>query len=147
MLSLPEKLTKVVSMQVSTFEFPVCFYSTSELYGNNYLNITIFSQPSPTSPIERVDRTIIVPDGNYNGQDFIDKINAIMVPKMEDGTPIDLDDIFNNIKFRLDLSETLSGTGKVVLETFGTLSYTIKEIQMDFTLDKNRNPDTVDIST
>ena len=112
-----------------------------------YLNITIFSQSSPTSPIVRNDKTIIIPDGNYNGQDFIDKINAIMVPKMEDGTPIDLDDIFNNIKFRLDLSETLSGTGKVVLETFGTLSYTIKEIQKDFKLDKNRNLDKVDIST
>jgi hypothetical protein len=147
MLNLPEKLSKVVSMQVSTFEFPVCFYSTSELYGNNYLNITVFSQLTPSSPIERTDKTIIIPDGNYNGADFISKINSILSPRMEDGTPIDNADIFNSIQFRLDLSETLSGTGKVILETIGTIAYTIKEIQMDFTLDKNRNPDKTDISS
>lgn len=147
MLTLPEKLTKVVSMQVSTFEFPICFYSTSELYGNNYLNITVFTQSSPTDPVIRNDKTIIIPDGNYNGQDFIDKINSLMAPKMEDGTPIDLNDVFNSIQFRLDLSETLSGTGKVILETIGSLAYTVKEIQMDFTLDKNRNLDKTDISS
>ena len=147
MLNLPEKLSKVVSMQVSTFEFPVCFYSTSELYGNNYLNITVFSQLTPSSPIERTDKTIIIPDGNYNGADFISKINSLLSPRMADGTPIDNADIFNSIQFRLDLSETLSGTGKVILETIGTVAYTIKEVQMDFTLDKNRNPDKTDISS
>lgn len=147
MLNLPERLTKVVSMQVSTFEFPVCFYSTSELYGNNYLNITVFSQLTPGDPIIKTDKTIILPDGNYNGTDLIDRINSIMSPKNEDGTPINAADIFNSVKFRLDLSETLSGTGKVILETVGSLAYTVKEIQMDFTLDKNRNPDKTDIST
>jgi hypothetical protein len=147
MLNLPEKLSKVVSMQVSTFEFPVCFYSTSEIYGNNYLNITIFSQLTPSSPIEQTDKTIIILDGNYNGTDFINKINSVMAPKMEDGTPINSADPFNSVQFRLDLSETMSGTGKVILETVGTLAYTIKEIQMDFTLDKNRNPDKTDISS
>lgn len=147
MINLPERLTKVVSMQVSSFEFPVCFYSTSEMYGNHFLNITIYSQTTPSSPVEITNKTIIVPDGNYNGCDLVDKINAIMSPKSEAGVPIDADDPFNSVQFRLDLTETGSGTGKVILETVGGLAYTIKEIQMDFTLDKNREPDKTDISS
>ena len=147
MLNLPEKLSKVVSMQVSTFEFPVCFYSTSNLYGNNYLNITLISQLNPSAPIEQTDKTIIIPDGNYNGSDFIDKINSVMSLKNDDGTPVNMIDPFNNIRFRLDVTETGSGTGKVILEAVGNLAYIIKEIQMDFSLDKNRNPDKTDIST
>jgi hypothetical protein len=147
MINLPERLTKVVSMQVSSFEFPVCFYSTSEMYGNNFLNITVYSQSTPSSPVEITDKTIIIPDGNYNGCDLVDKINAIMSPKTEMGLPIDVSDPFNSIQFRLDLTDTGSGTGKVALETIGGLAYTIKEIQMDFTLDKNRDPDKTEISS
>ena len=102
---------------------------------------------TPSSPIEQTDKTIIIPDGNYNGTDFIDKINSIMAPTNDDGTPIDVTDPFNSVQFRLDVSETGSGTGKVILETVGSLAYTIKEIQMDFTLDQNRNIDKIDISS
>jgi hypothetical protein len=147
MINLPERITKVVSIQISSFEFPVCFYGLSESNGNNFLNITVFFQINLSSPIVRIDKTIIIPDGNYNGEDFIDKINSIMAPKLDDGTPVDVNDPFNSIQFRLDVSQSGSGTGKVILETVGTLAYTIKEIQMDFTLDKNRNPDKIDIST
>ena len=70
-----------------------------------------------------------------------------MSPKNDDGTPVDVSDPFNSIQFRLDVSETGSGTGKVILETVGSLAYTIKDIQMDFTLDKNRNVDKLDISS
>lgn len=147
MINLPDRLTKVVSMQVSAFEFPICFYATSESYGNNFLNITIISQLSPSSSIITTPKTVILPDGNYNGADFVDKINTIMSPKNDDGTPVDVSDPFNSIQFRLDVSETGSGTGKVILETVGSLAYTIKDIQMDFTLDKNRNVDKLDISS
>jgi hypothetical protein len=145
-VNLPDRLTKVVSMQVSSFEFPICFYAVSESYGNNFLNITVISQLSPTDSIVTTHKTIIIPDGNYNGADFIDKINSIMAPKNEDGTPVHDCDPYNNVQFRLDVSETGSGTGKVILETVGSLAYTIKEIQMDFTLDKNRNPDNIETS-
>jgi hypothetical protein len=147
MLNLPDRLTKVVSMSVNAFEFPVCFYALSQSYGNHFLNITVFSQMTPSSPIEQTDKTIIIPDGNYNGTDFIDKINSIMAPTNDDGTPIDVTDPFNNVQFRLDISETGSGTGKVILETVGNLAYTIKEIQMDFTLDQNRIIDKIEISS
>lgn len=147
MINLPERLTKVVSIQVSSFEFPICFYSTSEMYGNNFLNITVYSQATPSSPVEITNKTIIVPDGNYNGCDLIDKINAIMSPKNEAGVPINSSDPFNSVQFRLDLTDTGSGTGKVILETVGSLAYTIKEIQMDFTLDKNRESDKTEISS
>jgi hypothetical protein len=140
MINLPEKLTKVVSIQISAFEIPVCFYGISESYGNNFLNITVFSQITPVSPIEIYDKTVYIPDGNYNGKDFIDRINSIMAPN-------DPTDPFNNIFFKLDVTETGSGTGKVTLETVGSLAYTIKEIQMDFTLDKDRNPDNIQISS
>jgi len=112
-----------------------------------FLNITVYSQSTPSSPVEITDKTIIIPDGNYNGCDLVDKINAIMSPKTEMGLPIDVSDPFNSIQFRLDLTDTGSGTGKVALETIGGLAYTIKEIQMDFTLDKNRDPDKTEISS
>jgi hypothetical protein len=70
-----------------------------------------------------------------------------MAPKTSGGTPVDPTDPFNNIAFRLDTTASGSGTGKVILETAGSLAYTIKEIQMDFTLDKNRIPDKVEITS
>ena len=147
MINLPEKLTKVVSIGIDAFEFPVCFYGISEAYGNNFLNITVVYQLTISSPIEIYDKTVHIPDGNYNGKDFIDKLNSIMAPKDPLGAPIDPTDPFNNIYFRLDINESGSGTGKVILETIGALAYTIKDIQMDFTLDKNRIPDKVEITS
>jgi len=40
-IQLPEKLNKVVSMQMSAIEFPQCYYGISSAYGNNTFKIKV----------------------------------------------------------------------------------------------------------
>jgi hypothetical protein len=145
---LPVKLNKVVSMKMSAFEIPVSFYGISSHYGNNFLWIKItYENPGyDDEPIEET-RLIIIPDGNYNAQDFIDKINTFICPKNFDGTLVKTEDMFSYIQFRLDISDTGSGTGKVILESHGTHCKKIYKITLDFTLDINGNPDNIPISS
>ena len=145
---MPLKLNKVVSMQMSAFEIPVAFYGISASYGNNFLWLKI-TTPSTTyddTPVE-LERVIIIPDGNYNAQDFIDKINDLLCPKTFDGKPQHPDDLFSYIVFSLDITESGSGTGKVTLKTCGLYSEKITYVTMDFTRDINGNPDSVNISS
>jgi hypothetical protein len=54
-MSLPTKLNKVVSMQLSSIELPIVFYNISESIGNNYMYIRVnynafcFSKPNTTN--------------------------------------------------------------------------------------------------
>jgi len=145
---MPVKLNKVVSMQMSAFEIPVAFYGISSTYGNNFLWIKI-TYPNPgydDEPVEE-EKILIIPDGNYNAQDFIDTINELLSPKKIDGTLEEPNNMFSYIRFRLDIKESGSGTGKVTLETHGTKCKDISKIELDFSRDINGNPDSIDIST
>lgn len=145
---MPLKLNKVVSMQLSSFEIPVSFYGISSKYGNNFLYLKI-TYPNPgydDTPIEE-ERILIIPDGNYNGQDLIDKINDLICPKSFDGSPMHPESLFTYIEFFLDVSESGSGTGKVTLRTTGARACEITKITMDFTKDINGNTDSIDISS
>jgi len=75
------------------------------------------------------------------------KINQILSPKNEEGTPIYPENRFSYVQFRLDITETGSGTGKVILETVSSACYQITEISLDFTRGFNGIPDNVEIST
>jgi hypothetical protein len=145
---MPLKLSKVVSMQMSSFEIPVSFYGISASYGNNFLFISIV-YPNPGYDDEPIveEKIIIIPDGNYNAQDLIDKINDLLCPKNFDGSPLNPENIFTYVHFKLDVTESGSGTGKVTLETTGMRSCEITEIKLDFTRDINGNEDSVDISS
>ena len=145
---MPLKINKVVSMQLSSFEIPVSFYGISSKYGNNFLYLKI-TYPNPgydDEPLE-IERNIIIPDGNYNGQDLIDKINDLLCPKTFDGSPLNPNDLFTYIEFYLDVTETGSGTGKVTLRTTGLKASEITKITMDFTKDIYGNSDNIDISS
>lgn len=146
LINLPIKFKKVVSMQITAFEFPVAFYGISSKYGNNYFYISGTQQLIDGGEITEESKVVIIPDGNYDAKDFIETINEYIL-KNEDGTPIITESLFNYIRFRLDLTETGSGTGKVYLETTGALDYTIKTITLDFTRDKNGLLDKVPITT
>lgn len=145
---LPLKFSKVVSMQLSSFEIPVSFYGISSSYGNNYLHLRI-KVPSTTydDEPELHERIFIIPDGNYNAQDLIDKINDLLCPKTFDGSPLNPDDMFSYVHFKVDITESGSGTGKVMVEPCGCLSTKILEIFMDFKRDIHGNPDNVNISS
>ena len=145
---MPVKLQKVVSMQMSALEIPVAFYGISSSYGNNFMWITI-TYPNPGYDDEPIteEKLVIIPDGNYNAPDFVAKINQILSPKNEEGTLIYPENRFSYVQFRLDITETGSGTGKVILETVSSACYPITEISLDFTRGFNGIPDNVEIST
>jgi len=147
LVNLPIRLQKVVSMQITAIEIPVSFYGISAKYGNNFFKIGATQQLTCGGMINEESKMIIVPDGNYNSTDFIDMINALISQKNPDGSPLDPNSLFNYILCRLDVSQTGSGTAKLFIETTGTLCHTIKEINVDFSLDINGNPDKTPVTS
>ena len=147
LINLPIRLQKVVSMQITAIEIPVSFYGISAKYGNNYFNISATQQVIPEGEIVEESKVIIVPDGNYNATDFIDTINTLISGTNADGSPLDPNSLFNYVILRLDVSQTGSGTAKVFIETTGNLAYTIKSIDVDFSLDINGNLDKTPVTS
>jgi hypothetical protein len=146
-VNLPVRLQKVVSMQITAIEFPVSFYGISSKYGNNYFYISAIQQLVDDGEFFEESKIVIVPDGNYNATDFIDTINTLISNTNPDGTPLDPNSLFNYIQFRLDVSQSGSGTAKVFLETKGNLAYSIKSIYLDFARDINGEPDKVPVTS
>lgn len=147
MIQLPTKITKVVSMQMASIEFPVAFYGISRKYGNHFLHLEISYDPPGALPPQTENKIVELPDGNYNAVDFVNLLNANISPRDSNGAILFPDDIFSYIEFFLDVSCTGSGTGKVTLQTFGLNASWITNIKMDFTLDVNGNVDNLDISS
>jgi len=147
LINLPVRLQKVVSMQITSIEIPVSFYGISARYGNNYFTIGATQQLVDGGDIFEESKIIIMPDGNYNATDFIDAVNTLISGRNPDGTPIDPNSMFNYVIFRLDVSQTGSGTARVYIETTGNMAYTIKSINVDFSLDIEGNFDKTPITS
>ena len=155
-VTLPVRLQKVVSMQITAIEFPVSFYGISSKYGNHHFYITVSCQPQSQTDnqydenggdVFTESRVVSIKDGNYNASDLIDEINNSMVPLDESGNK-DTNSLFNYIAFSLDITETGSGTGKVnVTHTTETLGNKIISIALDFTRDINGIPDKVPVTS
>jgi hypothetical protein len=128
-VQLPLKLSKVVSMQLSSIEFPISFYGISASYGNNFLNISLdyVSPPDITSIITET-RIYTIPDGNYNSTDLINALNNLL-----QGND-DAADNFKNIKFSVDLNSNSSGTGKVTIAVV-TNTENIRNLGLSFSTD------------
>jgi hypothetical protein len=75
-VNLPTKLSKVVSMQLTSIEFPVNFYGISQVYGNNHFTIVITDDSS--SPITYTE-IFTIPDGNYTSSELSLKINSLLL--------------------------------------------------------------------
>jgi hypothetical protein len=146
LLNLPYKFQKVVSMQVTAIEFPVSFYGISYKYGNNYFYIAARQMLDEVNYKED-SRVIIIPDGNYNATDFISTINSKLQLRNDDQSFIDPANLLNYVQFRLDITLTGSGTGKVIVETYGVFGVMISTIILDFSRDVNGNPDKTDITS
>jgi len=153
-IQLPTKITKAVSMQLASFEFPVSFYGVSETYGNNYFYLEItwtdtydwLGTGSPGGMYASYDY-LILSDGNYNAQDFISLINGVLAPTDENGDLVYPDSIFSYVQFYFDLTDTGSGTGKTYITTTGEHSGLISNIKLDFALDFDGNVFQGDLST
>ena len=155
MIQLPTKFNKVVSMQLSSLEFPVAFYGISKEYGNNFLTLTVQHHTldlSGTTVVARTDKvtsaqTFIVPDGNYNASDLMILINDLLSPVGVNGTLTHPTSIFSYIQLKLDISSSGSGSGKVTIEPSYQQASSVLEIRMDFTLDINGNKDSLNVSS
>jgi len=145
MLQLPMKISKAVSMQLSSFEFPVSFYGISRSYGNYYfyLEITYIQNGNTVVDAEYV----ILSDGNYNGQDLISLINGVLSPKDANGNLTFPNSVFSYIQFYFDLNDTGSGTGRTYVTNTGEEPFTITNILMDFAYDLDGNVFEGDLSS
>jgi hypothetical protein len=143
---LPTKFNKVVSMQLSALELPVSFYSISSFYGNNFMYMNV-AYTDTSGNLLVSDKVVVVPDGNYNSADLLDKINKILAPVDTLGALVNPNDIFSYIKLTLDITASGSGTGKVTIQPDGERANRITNIIMDFTRDINGEVDNVEVST
>ena len=145
-LQLPTKFNKVVSMSLSSLELPVTFYSVSSYYGNNFMYMSI-AYTDLSNNLLISEKVVVIPDGNYNAQDLLDKINRTLAPVDADGAIAYPADMFSYIQLTLDITSTGSGTGKVTIQPSGLYASRITNIIMDFTRDINGLVDNVEPST
>lgn len=122
-LALPQKVQKVVSMQLSALELPMTFYNISHKYGNNHFYLEVVTNDDQKHVIN-----VLVPDGNYTNQDLLQDINAQIAESPCSG-------IFD-LSFNIDLNENRSGTGKVIVTSAGKSGNVVTNVKLDFI----RNP-------
>ena len=145
-LQMPTKFNKVVSMSLSSLELPVTFYSISSHYGNNFMYMSV-AYTDASNNILTAEKVVVIPDGNYNAQDLLNKINGLLAPVDNTGALANSADMFSYIQLTLDITATGSGTGKVTVQPSGLYASRITNIIMDFTRDINGIPDNVEPST
>ena len=122
-LALPQKVQKVVSMQLSALELPMTFYNISHKYGNNHFYLEVVTRHSSMEDQTHVIN-VLVPDGNYTNIDLLQDINA----QINSGT--------FDLSFNIDLNENRSGTGKVIITSAGKSGNVVTNVKLDFI----RNP-------
>jgi hypothetical protein len=130
-INIPNKVKKVLSMQLSSIEFsPASLYNISSSLKNNYLYITVSSSEFE----EEFTSVFFLPDGQYNTQQLIDTLNAFFIERTD--TP------FSSLAFELDPY----GSGRICLEATND---SIVYISLDFGMDEKGNSDrnTVDYSS
>jgi hypothetical protein len=86
-LQLPDRFTKVVSMQLTAIEIPKTYYNISAIYRNNYFFMAVGTETQCDTNI------FIVPDGFYSSQSLIDTINGLL---------LEVGGLFSSIKFAVD---------------------------------------------
>lgn len=128
-VQLPLKLSKVVSMQLSSIEFPISFYGISASYGNNFLNISLdYIVPPDITSVITENRIYTIPDGNYSSTDLINMLNTLLQGNT------DPNDQFKNIAFSVDLNSNSSGTGKVTVGIVSNIA-NIRNLGLSFSTD------------
>lgn len=70
-IQLPDKISRVISMQLSSVEIPITYYATSAYIGNNFMSVGILDVSGNT-----VSQLIVVPDGTYTPATMATAINA-----------------------------------------------------------------------
>ena len=117
--NFPDKMTKVVSMQLSAFEFPTSYMIFSDKMRNNFFCYQILEEGN----IGEI-KTITIMTGNYSHSELITQINDKII---ENG---------DNIKFDVDITNLGSGTGKTIIRNNNT-----QLVNIYFDKDENGNND------
>lgn len=143
MITLPMRLNKVVSMQMTAIELPKNFYNISAEYKNNYFKIHVFKRDN--CDIYETERTIVIPDGNYTYDGLIKQINNILCPT---SSPCK-DDIVSYIKLSLTTGGENGhgyGPGRVIIQSICEGIDEIVEIILNFESDFRGNNDVIHLS-
>ena len=122
-VSLPIRLTQVVSLQLSAIELPNTFYTISKVYGNNFFVLKIN------------DNSLIVtiPDGNYNYIALQNYINAFL----ESSTTY-LN--FSQIQFLVDITND-TGSGKMIIGSkVGNFNFSVNFLSDQFGNEDTQTP-------
>jgi hypothetical protein len=127
-LQLPDRFTKVVSMQLTAIEIPRSYYNIASVYGNNYFFMAVGTEIDPDFTETNI---FVIPDGYYTSQALVDMINLLLTQK---------GGLFLNVKFSLDVFSDGSGTNKVSIDT-DFISRPILFVDFDFSKDINGNAD------
>ena len=115
---LPLIIKNVVSLQLVSMDFPCAFYNVNNYFNNNYFTLIIDS----TSFV------VTIPDGNYAPGDFINYINNILANAPNN---------FKYILFSIDISNSISGTGKMVVSINSSYTGPVFQYSIDFVKDSN----------
>jgi hypothetical protein len=122
-LALPQKVQKVVSMQLSALELPMTFYNISHKYGNNQFYLEVTTRHASTGDQTHVIH-VVVPDGNYTNFDLLYVINLQIAESPSSST--------FDVSFSINLNESRSGTGKVIMTSAGKCCNDIINVKLDF---------------
>ena len=137
MITLPIRLNKVVSMQMTAIELPKNFYSICSEYCNNFFYMKVFQIADGI--LYEATRTIVIPNGNYTAERLIKQINDILGPcGPKENDP------FSLIVFSLTTDGFAGndvGNGRVVVQPYLEHKNDIVEIVFHFTVDVNGNSD------
>lgn len=117
-IQLPDKIQRVISMQLSSLEIPITYYANSSYIGNNYMYITI------TDTSNNITQGLVtIPDGTYTPTSIATSINNILTTLGGLFTTITIN--YNNVN------------GRFTIETTST---SILSFKIDFTTTSSGNP-------
>ncbi len=80
-LTLPNMYKNVLAIHLRSIELPNTFYSISRGLGNNYFSIS-------TNAVS--NKIVMIPDGNYTKEQFVNFVNNIELPRLGLETEIEL---------------------------------------------------------
>lgn len=121
MIQIPNKIQKVISIQLNSMEFSTSsLYNISSSLQNNYLYIRL----QTTKTDSEITKVFMIPDGRYTAEGLVAYLNRIF---LEDSN-------FGSLFWDFDPY----GSGKVFLDSTDT---SVTSISLDFSVDSNGNAD------
>jgi hypothetical protein len=121
-ITLPLQMKNVLSIQLSSIEFPTTYYNVSKQYNNNFFTISV----------NTLSEVVQIPDGNYNFEGIVNAINKQIVL---------LGDPFQYITFIININNN-NGSGQMMVGWDGneTSPYPLN-FELNFQADKFGNED------